>query len=214
MNSSGPPRRKWLKRLLLALMLLVGLAAVACALRVPLLRAAARAWIVDQPPTKADVIVVLGGGNDTRPFAAARLFQAGYAPNILLMNPRPSPAVELGLYPSEAEIGRQQLLRSGVPTNAITIASEWVTNSFDESVVLRHWGMSNHIQRAIIPTDIFHTRRVRWLYGRELRGSGIQATIVAVPVNQYSQTNWWQREEGIIGFQNEVLKFAYYRLRY
>jgi uncharacterized SAM-binding protein YcdF (DUF218 family) len=206
--------RKWLKRFLLTLVLLSGLAAVGFIFRAPLLRTAANAWIVDQPLTKADVIVVLGGGPDTRPFAAARLFRDGYAPKVLLMNPRPSAAVQLGLYPSEVEIGREELLKNGIPTNAILVAPGIVTNSFDESIVLRNWGMSNHIQRAIIPTDIFHTRRVRWLYGKELRGSGIETTIVAVPVNQYSRTNWWQREEGIIAFQNEVLKYAYYRLRY
>jgi uncharacterized SAM-binding protein YcdF (DUF218 family) len=205
---------KWLKRLVITLVFLSAMVVIGFLCRAPLLRAAATAWIVNERLTKADVIVVLGGGPDTRPFEAARLFQLGMAPKVLLMNPRPSPATELGLTPSEADLARGVLLKKGVPPGDIFVTADIVTNSYDESIAVRHWAGTNGVKSIIIPTDIFHTRRVRWLYGKELKGTGIQVEIEAVPVHQYSATDWWRHEDGIIAFQNEVLKYAYYRLKY
>jgi len=145
-------RIKWLA---IALLCLLAAGAVAYFCRVSLLRGAAHAWIVNQPLAHADVIVVLGGGPDTRPFEAARLFHQGLAPKILLMNPRPAHAAQLGLEPTEAELSRGILLKKGVPASAIVVPSEYVTNSFDESVVLRNWARANQIKRAIITTDVF-----------------------------------------------------------
>jgi len=40
--------------------------------------------------------------------------------------------------------------------------------------------------------------------------------IYVIPVNlrQYTVDNWWKTEGGVIAFQNEVIKFIYYRLKY
>jgi uncharacterized SAM-binding protein YcdF (DUF218 family) len=205
---------KWLKRLALALLLLVALLALAFVCRAPLLREAANAWIVNQPLSKADVIVVLGGGLDTRPFEAARLYHQGLAPRILVMKPRLSAAIELGLQPSEADLTRDILLKKKVPAAAIIVPPNLVTNSYDEAITVRKWARQNAARKVIIPTDIFHTRRVQWLYGKELKGTGIRVQIEAVPVRDYAADNWWRQEQGIIAFQNEVLKYAYYRLKY
>jgi uncharacterized SAM-binding protein YcdF (DUF218 family) len=205
---------KWFQRLVLALLVLGVLAMVGFIFRAPLLRGAAAAWIVNDTLTNADVIVVLGGGPETRPFEAARLFHLGLAPRILLMAPRHSPSTELGLTPTDADLARSVLLKKGVPAGAIFVTADIVTNSFDESIALRHWAGTNGVRRTIIPTDIFHTRRVRWLYRKELRGTGIQVAVEAVPVREYSVTNWWQDERGIVAFQDEVLKYAYYRIKY
>ena len=205
---------KWLKRLGIALLVLGVLPIAGYTCRAPLLRRAANLWIVNEPLSRADVIVVLGGGTDTRPFEAARLFHLGLAPRILLMNPRPSPATDLGLLPTEADLGRHILLKKNVPDGDIFFAADIVTNSYDESIAVRNWAKANRVRRVIIPTDIFHTRRVHWLYAKELKGTGIQVEIEAVPVREYTTTDWWQHEQGVIAFQNEVLKFAYYRLKY
>jgi uncharacterized SAM-binding protein YcdF (DUF218 family) len=205
---------KWLKRLITALLILGVLLVVAFVFRAPLLRGAAGVWIVNDPLTQADVIVVLGGGPETRPFEAARLFHLGLAPRILLMDPRRLPSTELGLTPTDADLARSVLLKKGVPAGAIFVTADIVTNSYDESIALRQWAGTNGVTRAIIPTDIFHTRRVRWLYRKELRGTGIWVEVDAVPVHEYTAGDWWQHEQGVLGFQNEVLKFAYYQVKY
>ena len=124
------------KRLLIALLVLCALLAAGYVYRAPLLQRLATAWIVNEPLTKSDVIVVLGGGLENRPFEAARLFHLGLAPKILLMNPWPSPATQLGLTPTEADLARNILLNKEVPAEAIFVTSDIVTNSFDESIAL------------------------------------------------------------------------------
>jgi uncharacterized SAM-binding protein YcdF (DUF218 family) len=205
---------KFFKRLAIALAVLCVLLGVLCFFRAPLLRGAAHAWIVNQPLSKADAIVVLGGGVDTRPFEAARLYQMGWAPRILLMNPRPSPATQLGLVSSEAELSRNILLKKGVPATAIVVPSEVVTNSYDEALLLRKWSKSTRETKFIIVTDMFHTRRVDWLYHKELSETAIQVEFDAAPALAYTSETWFQNEQGVISFETEVVKYAFYRLKY
>ena len=205
---------KFVKRLLLAGLFLGAVLLTAWLFRTPLLRSAAHAWIVNQPLAHAEAIVVLGGGLDTRPAEAARLYHLGLAPKILVLNPRLSAAAELGLEPTEGDLARQILLKKDVPPAAIVTPPNYVTNSFDEAITVRNWARQTGARRVIIPTDIFHTRRVRWLYGRELRGTGLRVQVEGVPVRDYSADDWWHHEQGLIAFQNEVLKYAFYRLKY
>ncbi len=37
------------------------------------------------------------------------------------------------------------------------------------------------------------------------------ACLPGVETLEYSTANWWQQEEGVIAFQNEVMKYVYYR---
>ena len=205
---------RFLKRLLVVVLILAAWLAVGYVFRTPLLRASADFWIVNQPPAHADAIVVLGGGLQTRPFAAAKFCREGLAPRILLMNVKPSPTTELGITPTEQELTRKVLLARGMAeTNLVEIGNR-VASSYDESLAVRDWMKQTGARRIIIPTDVFHTRRVRWLYAKELAGTGAEVIVVAVPQPEYSAADWWQHEEGLIAFQNEVIKFAYYQLKY
>jgi uncharacterized SAM-binding protein YcdF (DUF218 family) len=182
--------------------------------RAPILRGLADAWIVNDPPSHADAIVVLGGGLETRPFAAARLYREGYAPRILVTRPKASPTDEIGLTPREQDIARQVLVREGVPDSAIVGIGEDVQSTHDESLALGAWLRTNHASRVLIPTDVFHTRRVRWAFSKQLKGSGVAVSVEAIPVREYTVADWWRHEQGLVAFQNEVLKMGYYWLKY
>jgi uncharacterized SAM-binding protein YcdF (DUF218 family) len=205
---------KLFKRLAAALLVLGVLLVASYVFRAPLLRASADFWIVNQSVTNTDSIVVLGGGLQTRPFFAAKLFQEGLATRILLMNVKPDATTELGLTPTEQELTRKVLLSQGMTeTNLVEIGNR-VSSSYEESLAVRNWVKQTGARRIIIPTDLFHTRRVRWLYAKELDGLNVEVIVVAVPQREYTASDWWQHEEGLIAFQNEVIKFAYYRLKY
>lgn len=205
---------KLFKRLAAALLVLGVLLVASYVFRAPLLRASADFWIVNQSVTNADSIVVLGGGLQTRPFFAAKLFQEGLATRILLMNVKPDATTELGLTPTEQELTRKVLLSQGMTeTNLVEIGNR-VSSSYEESLAVRNWVKQTGARRIIIPTDLFHTRRVRWLYAKELDGLNVEVIVVAVPQREYTASDWWQHEKGLIAFQNEVIKFAYYRLKY
>jgi uncharacterized SAM-binding protein YcdF (DUF218 family) len=206
--------KKWFKRVTFAFLAAFVLLAVAFLFRAPLLRGAAEVWIVNDPLTRADAIVVLGGGMETRPFEAARLYQLGLAPKILLTTTKPEPSEQLGANLPETEIARRILTKKGVPDAAIVVAPGFVNSTYDESIVVRDWARTNSIRRLIIATDVFHTRRARWLFRKELGPAGIQVEVDAVPVREYTLAGWWTNDLGVVSFQNEILKSAYYRVKY
>jgi len=217
-SASSAVPRKWPRRLRSVVLwsggLVVLFAASCFVFRAPILRAVAAAWIVNDPLEKADAIVVLGGGLETRPFAAARLYRDGYAPRILIARPKASPTDELGLTTREKEVTRQVLLKEGVPDNALTDIGNDVQSTYEESLAVRDWLKTNHATRLIVPTDVFHTRRVRWLFRKQLKGTGVALTVEAIPVREYTVADWWRHEQGLVAFQNEVLKSVYYHLKY
>lgn len=192
----------------------LGLLAVAFVFRAPLLTGLANLWIVNEPVTKADAIVVLGGGLENRPFAAAKLFHDGIAPKILYMDVKLSPTTELGITPPERELTHRVLLSQGVPETAMEAIGNGVSSTYDESRAVRAWVEKTGAKSLLIPTDLFHTRRARWLFRKELKGTGAQIRVVAVAPREYQATNWWQREQGLIAFQNEWIKLPYYWLKY
>jgi uncharacterized SAM-binding protein YcdF (DUF218 family) len=121
---------------------------------------------------------------------------------------------ELGLTPTEQDLTRQILLQQGVPASDLITIGHNVSSSYEEALAVQQWLSTNQNQHLIIPTDPFHTRRVNWLYHKLLRDTPTQLSIQSVPQPQYSPSNWWQTEEGLIAFQNEVIKYAFYRLKY
>jgi uncharacterized SAM-binding protein YcdF (DUF218 family) len=186
----------------------------AYAFRAPLLTDAAQAWVVNDPTAKADAIVILGGGLENRPFAAAKLFHDGVAPRILYMNVRLNPAEEMGITPAESDVTRRILLKQGVPEAAMTMIGSNVSSTFDESKAVHAWMEKNRVKSIVITTDLFHTRRVRWLFEKELKDNKANIHVVAVDARRYKISDWWKHEEGVIAFQNEFIKFLYYRIKY
>ena len=204
----------FLKRLLAVLLVLGILAVAGYIFRAPLLRGAARVWVVNDQLSRADVIVVLGGGMETRPFEAARLYHLALAPKILLTATKPLPSEQLGVNPPEMEIARRILVKKDVPDSAIVVAPGFVNSTYDEAMAVRNWAKTNHIKRLIIATDVFHTRRAGWLFRKELGPAGIRVEVDAVPVREYTLADWWKHDQGVGAFQNEILKYAFYRIKY
>ena len=182
--------------------------------RQPILRGMAALWIVSDEIEPADAIVVLGGGLDVRPFAAASLYKRGFATQILISNPKESPAELLNVVPANSELNREVLLKLGVPASSIILFGSGSSNTYEETRALVAWAKSAEAKSIIIPTDFFATRRLRWILGREFASTGIHFSVQAVSPRRYSDNDWWLHKEGLITFRNEVLKYLYYRLKY
>ena len=206
---SGLPA-KWLLRAgcILAILAFVYL------LRAPLLAGIAEAWIVRQDVEKSDAIMVLGGGIQTRTFEAARLYHDGYAPKVLLADVALEPTDAFGVTVPETELMEQVLLKSGVPKSAIGTVGKQVSSTHDEALALRDWVRASGARKVIVPTDLFHTRRVNWVFRKALEGTGAEIRVRALDPLKYNSRNWWQQEDGLVDFQREILKFAYYLIRY
>jgi uncharacterized SAM-binding protein YcdF (DUF218 family) len=192
----------------------LALAAAAWSFRGEVLKNLANAWIVQDPLSKADAIVVLGGGMQTRPFEAARLYHEGYAPRVLVASPELKTTDKIGITAGDSEVTKQILSKQGVPDSAVVEFGVEVSSTYHEALALHSWIRKTGVKKIIIVSDPFHTRRVRWLFKKELQSAGTEILAVAAPSLKYDSTNWWQTEQGLIEFQNELIKYAYYRVNY
>ena len=169
-------------------------------------------WVVSDELTHADAIAVLGGSIDVRPFAAADLYKRGFASTILVANVQMSRAEELGI-PSHTELNREVLLKLGIPEMAIVAFGDNVSSTHDEAEAIREWALASKSKRIIVPTEVFAARRVQWIFDRELTPIGVQVIVHAFPPPQYTLADWWRHRSGLIDFNNEVLKYLYYRAK-
>jgi hypothetical protein len=207
----------WLRRArrsIAAALIIAGLAGLAWAERAPLLRGMADLWIVSDALTPADVAVVLGGGLDTRPFEAAELYHNGLVKKVLVSQVGDGRAVAIGAELGHTEANRQVLLKLGVPADAIETFGSLNRNTKEEALALLEWTQRHATQAVIIPVGLFEGRRVRWAFRHEFAGQPVRIEIVSFDPPQYTRANWWTADLGIISFQNEILKFIYYRLKY
>jgi uncharacterized SAM-binding protein YcdF (DUF218 family) len=188
------------RRLALVILAVAGL--VGWLGRESMLREAALLWIVSDPLTHADAIVILGGNSQTRPLAAADLYREGLANRVLVSH-----------WP-DFHLDRAALLKSGVPASAIELFGKANTNTREEAVALREWGERNAASVFIIPTEPFMGRRVQWIFRREFSGRPVTIEVQSLESPGYSPEAWWKTEQGLSAFQNEILKYLYYRWKY
>jgi len=203
-----PSHRRTVLLLLLTVLALLVLA------RGPILTAFAHAWIIDDQLEPADAIVILGGNPTTRPSAAVELYGQGLAPRLVHFDVLWEPGPLIGWDNSERELTRQILLASGIPPDAIVTVGEQVSSSYEEAIAVREWTETNEIHSLIIVTDMFHTRRVRWLYRKILENRGLTVQMSAIPHRHYSPDNWWTTEQGLIDFWQEWVKLPLYLVKY
>ena len=183
-------------------------------LRAPILTSAARWWVVESPDLHADAIMVPGGGMDSRPFAAADLYRKHLAPRVLIPHNPESQVERSGFIPTNAELTRRLLVRGGVPNEAIEVIGTDVQSTRDEIVASLGWALKNHAKRIVVATDLFHTRRMYSFGNHLMNPEGVELQVTPIRNRHYAETNWWTREEGLIAFQNEIVKSVFYRVHH
>jgi uncharacterized SAM-binding protein YcdF (DUF218 family) len=171
-------------------------------------------WGVSDELTPADAIIVLGGEVRVRPFAAAELYRQGYASKILVSNAKLSSAEQRGFVPSGNQTDRDVLLKLGVPVSAVATVGDNLSNTYEEAEAVRAWALRSQAKRVIIPTDVFATRRTKWIFDRKLSPIGVDVIVHPFPGWDYELVNWWRERQGLIDINTEVLKYLYYRVRY
>jgi uncharacterized SAM-binding protein YcdF (DUF218 family) len=133
---------------------------------------------------------------------------------VLISQVKEDRAADIGAVLGHTESNRQVLLKFGVPASVIEIVGNANKNTREEALAVREWAERNGTLDLIIPTEDFTTRRVRWIFRREFAGIASRIEVQEFEPSQYNTEEWWKTEQGLIAFQNEVLKYIYYRLKY
>jgi uncharacterized SAM-binding protein YcdF (DUF218 family) len=209
------PRRPWSKVLVTSATLIL-LAVLVWTFRIPILTGIGNYLVVNDQLQLADIIFVLNGDFNTRPFFASDLYKQGLAPLVGIARAEDLPATKLGLVPNDTDVSIGVIKTLGVPADKIIVLPfpGGVTSTFDEATALHDYIESNNIQRVILVTSAFHTRRARWIFNRELSELPVTLEMAAAPNVGFNSTNWWKNEEGLITLNNEYVKLVYYFLKY
>jgi uncharacterized SAM-binding protein YcdF (DUF218 family) len=180
-------------------------------LRAPILTGLAKALVVSDPLQHADIIYVMGGDASSRPLYAAELYKRGLAPRVVIPRTEVTPAEKLGAMPNESDAAVHVMVTRGVPPEAITELSPpgGSTSTVDDARLLAEYAQQQHIQRAIVVTSAFHSRRTRWVIRHQRPPVPFRIMMAPVEDFGFDETNWWKAERGMLNYIQEYIKFVH-----
>ncbi|MGH7365105.1 MAG: YdcF family protein [Candidatus Rokuibacteriota bacterium] len=205
------------RRLVAAVIALVGLVALGVLVHRPLLRAAGQALVVNEPRERTDAIVVVAGRTPTREEAAAALFREGWAPRVLVSRQRVPPRVQrlldMGIRPLAFQ-GESVLAleKYGVPRAAIVTLDEPVEITETELRAVAATARSRGWRRLTLVTTPFHARRVQLIWKRET-GGAIEGRLAVTPDDCAAGDPWWRRRRCSEAVLHEYLGLLALHLR-
>lgn len=165
-------------------------------------------WLaVEDALDHAQAIVVLSGRMPMRALEAAKLYRAGYAPEIWLTHSiEPGKTLqEMGIaYFDEEVYNTKILVHEGVPAAVIHILEPPVLNTADEIIAIKAALNAAPLQTVIIVTTKPHTRRVRTLWRSLTHGEG-RAIVRAASEDPFDAQHWWRTTRDILDVVREVL---------
>ena len=170
--------------------------------------------MVNDPLETADIVFVLMGGMETRPFHTADLYKQGFAPKIVISQTELPPTVLFNIYPSQTQATLVIFQELGIPDSVIQVVDfpQSVSSTLDETRALNEYVNQYSIRSVIIVTDAFHTYRAKYIFQKELQEESIKIMMSPAPHWKFDETNWWKYEEGFVSFINEYIKLLHYLL--
>ncbi len=163
--------------------------------------------VVEDPLEKASAIAVLSGRMPVRALEAARIYRAGYAPEVWLTHSTEPGATLAKLavpYSGEDVYDKLILIQQGVPENAIRILDPPIVNTEDEVLTIGHALQQQKEQKIIIVTSKVHTRRAKALWNRLSAKQG-SAIIRGVSDDRFNAIYWWRNTSDVLDVVREIL---------
>jgi uncharacterized SAM-binding protein YcdF (DUF218 family) len=149
-------------------------------------------------PHRADVVVVLGGGDGARYARGRELIEAGLSDHLLLIN-----ATVLEREDALGSLKNVEVLLDDLPVNSWQEAQAVRAN-----MQLRGWNT------ALVVSDPPHLLRVSYAWASNFWGTRMSYTLIASNPLWWSTWHWWANPQSTTFVESEVLKLGYYVLRY
>ena len=203
-----------MKKLLVVIVFFSGVIVVSVSQYRSILTAYAKFFSVNNATPGADVIVVLSGGKDTRIPHALKLFEEGYAPEILLTDEKKRNIRFSHLFPTNEMIAQVMIeeLEMSVPVSTIQSQKGGATSTFDEAYDLLKLSEKKRYRHLILVTDAFHTRRAYHAFQTVFEDTEIKIEISAASNEIFNVNNWWTSDQGISAYILESIKYPVYLL--
>jgi uncharacterized SAM-binding protein YcdF (DUF218 family) len=175
---------------------------------------AARVLKLEDPPIKADAIIVLSGHFE-RAMHAADLYRAGYAPVVVLSEAVPSTGAkqleEFGIrLPAPLEIERKILQVKGVPSEQVEVLGPpAVSTAAEATSIAARFGRPG--VRLVVVTSPSHVLRAHLIIERALAGRGVTLAVCATPYESLPD-EWWRSQDSAREVVLEWTKLVFYLL--
>lgn len=184
------------------LLLVVGLGAAGLmavpASRQALLSGAGWMLVAEDPPRKADIIIVSTDSLAAGILEASALVDAGYASRVAIFERPPSPLEDelkrRGLPHVDLQASSLELLHALGITDIEMVPAVVGTN--DEGEVLQKWCLGKGIHSVLFVSVADHSRRTRRVLGRTLARQGIAVTVRWARFSQFDPDHWWLSRNG------------------
>jgi uncharacterized SAM-binding protein YcdF (DUF218 family) len=188
---------------LVSLFFLVALCTCVYLARHPIMRFVAESWVVNEPALKADAIVVLGDDNfyADRATRAAELFRQGAAPVVIASGRRLRPSAGI------VELMSHDLIERGVPKENILPLAHDADNTREEAMVIGRFAAEHHLNKLILVTSNFHTRRARYIF-QKVFPSGMELSVASARDGEFDPERWWEKRKSTKEFLGELLGMA------
>jgi uncharacterized SAM-binding protein YcdF (DUF218 family) len=185
---------------LMALLVFALLLFVVYLVRRPILRAVGDYWVVDDPASQADALIILSDDDfiGSRAAKAADLFHEGRALHIIASGRMMRPYAGVG------ELMQRDLTDRGVPTSAIEIYRHHATDTLEEAQTLRSLVVERKWRHVVIVTSNYHTRRARYIF-QKMFPLGVQVDVASAKDPAFDISDWWERKGGIKVFLHELV---------
>lgn len=164
---------------------------------------------LEDQPEQVDVILIPGNSWPQPAERAAKLYQSGAAPLVIVSGKYskgqagfggPSDEAEHynGAYQTEAEFLQDVLEKGGVPAEHIWQEPE-ATFTLENAQNIRRMLEENHypVRRAIICCQAFHARRSKMYFEYVFRDTDVEFLVCPAATQGINRVNWMHTEKGL-----------------
>ena len=184
---------------LIALLCVVLVGAVIYFARHPIMRFAAGSWVIDEPASRADAIIVLGDDNfyADRATRAAELSRQQVAPVVVASGRRLRPSAGI------AELIEHDLIERGVPKEKILRFPHDAGSTREEAETLAKVSIEHRWKTVVVVTSNYHTRRTRYIYEKTFP-TGISVSVAGARDGDFDPERWWEKRKSVELFAREI----------
>jgi len=170
------------------------------ATRTAALQAVGSALVVEDPMAPADVIVLTTDGDGPAVLEAVDLVHQGFSKTVAVFADPPD-AVDLefirrGL-PYEDLAARSMRSLNALGVSHVIKIGRAVGGTEDEGQVLPQWCDENHFGSIIIVSTPDHSRRLRRVLHRAMRGHPTRVAVRFARFSTFQPDRWWQTRGGL-----------------
>jgi uncharacterized SAM-binding protein YcdF (DUF218 family) len=167
--------------------------------RHPIMRFAAETWVINEPASHADAIIVLSDDNfyADRATRAAELSRQEVASVVVASGRRLRPHAGFG------ELIEHDLIERGVPKDKVLRFEHDESDTVGEAEALAKLAQQKHWSSVIIVTSNYHTRRARYIFGKIFPPT-IAVSVASARDADFDPERWWEKRKSSKLFVHEI----------